>query len=200
MKKIISKITNKLLRTKNPLSRYALKLKRKYRLRVLSKEDKKVLEICGGLTPIDRKNINVDIVDDPLVDVVVNLHERLPFNDDSVDQIVSVATLEHFGLSDMRRILKEFHRILKKGGVLEIGVPSLEKIFNYYRNYGLDDICLRYLHGAQKDEYDIHLCILDFVRIKKELENLDYFNIIELNYDYPVHDIKFMMKVKAYKK
>ncbi|MDD4900804.1 MAG: methyltransferase domain-containing protein [Patescibacteria group bacterium] len=199
MKTFFLRVINKLLRANLPPARYAVKLKRQYRLRSFGRSDKKVLEICGGILPISRANINVDILDDPMVDVIANLHEKLPFPDNSVDKIVSIATLEHFNLSDMRKVLKEFQRILKRGAVLEVGVPSLEKIFNYYKKYGLDDACLRQLHGAQKDEYDIHLCVLDFVKMKKELEALDYSGIIELKYDYPVQDERFFMKVRAYK-
>lgn len=200
MKQLLTKIVNKLLRTKNPLSRYALKLKRKYRLRILNKENKKVLEICGGIMPLSRKNLNLDILDDPLVDVVANLHDKLPLEDGSVDQIISIATLEHFSLPDLRKVLKEFQRILKRGAVLDIGVPSLEKIFNYYKEYGLDDVCLRHLHGAQKDQYDVHLSVLDFAKMKKELADLNYIGVVELEYDYPVQDKRFAMKVRAYKK
>ena len=191
---------NKLLRTKLPQARYALKLKRNYKLKTFREKDIKVLEICGGIAPISRENINVDILDDPMVDVIAELHEKLPFPDENIDKIISIATLEHFSLPDMRKVLNEFRRILKSGAVLEIGVPSLEKIFNYYKEFGLDDVCLRHLHGAQKDEYDIHLCVMDFAKMKKELESLNYSGVLELEYDYPVQDKRFFMKVRAYKK
>ena len=199
MNNFLIKVANKLLRANFPPARYAVKLKRKYRLRSFKQSDKKVLEICGGIMPVSRENINVDILDDPMVDIIANLHEKLPFADNSIDKIISIATLMHLGLPDMRKVLGEFCRILKPSGKLEIGIPSLGKIFNYYKKNGLDDVCIRHLHGAQKSEFDIHLCVMDFKRIKQELENLGFSDIIELEYDFSTQDGRFYMKIKAVK-
>ena len=199
MKNFLTKVKNKLLRANLPPARYAVKLKRKYRLRSFKQSDKKVLEICGGIMPVSKENINVDIIDDPKVDVIANLYDKLPFENNSIDKIISIATLMHLGLPDMRKTLSEFRRILKTSGILEIGIPSLEKILNYYKKNGLDDVCIRHLHGAQKSEFDIHLCVMDFKRIKQELENLGFSDIIELEYDFPTQDGRFYMKIRAIK-
>lgn len=199
MNSLISRVVNKLLRSSLPPARYAVKLKRKYKLKLFEKEENKVLEICGGIAPLDSKNLNVDILDDPKVDVIANLHEALPFKDNAIDKIISIATLMHFSLPDMRKILKEFYRVLKTGGILEIGIPSLEKIISYYNERGLDDKCLRHLHGAQKSEFDIHLLAMDFKRMKQELENSGFKSVAEENYDFATQDKRFYMKIKAKK-
>jgi len=199
MNNFLTKVVNKLLRSNIPPARYALKLKRKYKMKMFEGKDKKVLEICGGLIPLNKENINVDILNDPMVDVIANLLEKLPFGNDSIDKIISIATLMHFNLLEMRKILKEFFRIIKIGGLLEIGVPSLKKIFKYYEINGLDDVCIRHLHGAQKNEFDIHLCVMDFKRIKQELENLGFKEVVELEYDFPTQDDRFCMKIRAVK-
>lgn len=199
MNDFLIKVTNKLLRSNLPPARYAVKLKRKYRLRSFKQSDKKVLEICGGIMPISWENINVDIMDDPKVDIIANLHESLPLADNSIDKIISIATLMHFSLIDMTKVLKEFNRILKKGGILEIGIPSLEKIIDYYKSNGLDDVCLRHLNGAQKNEYDIHLCTMDFKRLKQVLEGQGFNQATELLYDFPTQDSRFYMKINAIK-
>ena len=199
MKNFLAKVLNKLLRSNLPPARYAVKLKRKYRIRSFKQSDKKVLEICGGIMPISRENINVDIMDDPKVDVIANLHESLPFADNSIDKIISIATLMHFSLIDMKKVLKEFNRILKKDGTLEIGVPSLEKIIDYYKSNGLDDVCLRHLNGAQKSEFDIHLCTMDFKRMKQIVEDQGFNQTTELPYDFPTQDSRFYMKINASK-
>lgn len=197
---ILNKARIKFLGLDNSLSRHALLLQRKYRLRAFKKKEAKVLEICGGSNPYDINNINVDVMDHPLVDVVVNIAEKLPFEDGEIDRIISVATLEHFNILNMRKVLAEFYRILKKDGSLEIGVPSLSKIFEYWKINGCDDKVIRYLHGAQKDEYDLHLCILDFARWKTELEKIGFSGIEETEYDYPFHSKDFMIKIRAIKK
>ena len=200
MNKFLTRIINKLLRANIPPARWAVKLKRKYRLRTFEQSNKKVLEICGGIMPLNKKNINVDVMDDPKVDVMANLYEKLPFADQSIDKIISIATLMHLGLPDMKKVLLEFKRILKIGGILEIGLPSLKKILAYYEKNGLDDVCIRHLHGAQKSEYDIHLSVMDFKRLKNELEEAGFKNVAEHEYDYPTQDNRFYMKVTAEKK
>jgi predicted SAM-dependent methyltransferase len=47
----------------------------------------------------------------------------LPFEDSSADQIFIEHGLEHFDISHGLRLLEEFRRILKPGGVLRICVP-----------------------------------------------------------------------------
>ncbi len=167
---------------------------------MLRNRDKKILEICGGKNPLHRNYVNVDILDYPIVDVVADILKPLPFEAHSIDKIISVATLEHFNILDVKEILSEFYRMLKNGGTVEIGIPSLEKIFHYYQKNGCNDLLLRYLHGALKDEYDIHLCIIDYPRCKQILEEVGFQNIEEVAYDFPRHDEIMMMKIIATKR
>jgi predicted SAM-dependent methyltransferase len=157
------------------------------------------LEICGGNNPLSKDHLNVDILDHPDVDVVTNLHNTLPFRNNEITKIYSIATLEHFTILDIGKILREFHRILKDNGTVEIGVPSLKKIMQYYNTHGCDEMVIRYLHGAQKDNYDIHLCILDFERFKEELEKSGFTDVRELDYSLPFHEKEFMMQISARK-
>lgn len=202
MKKLPTWIKNgtlRLLASKNPVARNVVKLKRAFRLKIFETKEKKILEICGGRNPLSTDHINVDILDYPSVDVVADLHGSLPFITGTIDQIVSIATLEHFNVSDVKKVLREFHRVLKRGGVLEIGIPSLKKIFLYYEEHGCDDTVLRYLHGGLKDNYDIHLCVTDYTRFKKILEDGEFTDVEEQEYDYPFHNNAMMMKVRAKK-
>lgn len=196
---MLRKILRKLLRHDNAVSRFTLQLLREYRLRKFQSGDDKVLEISGGSLPLSRDYLNVDISNEPEVDLVTDLREPIPFADASTDKIVSVATLEHFSVTDVRRLLVEFFRLLKPGGVLEIGVPSLEKIFNQYRQTGCDDVVLRYLHGGLKDKYDVHLFVVDAKRFIQELKAAGFSEAREVEYDFPRHSADFMMKIVARK-
>ncbi|MBI5370017.1 methyltransferase domain-containing protein [Candidatus Uhrbacteria bacterium] len=196
---VLKKSLLSILASKNPISRNVVRLKRTYKLRMFQNEEKKVLEICGGKHPLNPKYLNVDILDYPTVDVVTNLHNPLPFETESIDNIVSIATLEHFNIVDSKKILGEFNRVLKTHGIVELGIPSLKKIVSYYHINGCDDMVLRYLHGALKDEYDIHLCIVDFERYKLLLQDVGFTHILEQEYDFPHHDKTMMMKIVAEK-
>lgn len=61
------------------------------------------------------------------VDLVHNLLETFPFEDNSADEIVFRETLEHFNRHNGLKVLKEIHRVLKPGGVLDLTVPPAEK-------------------------------------------------------------------------
>jgi len=196
---MISKLMRAFFKQNNSLSRFAITLKRNYRVAQYNKKDFKILEISGGRRPLSHDYLNVDVADEPEVDVLADLLEPLPFLDETVDKIVSVATLEHFNIGHIRMVLKEMYRVLKPGGVLEIGVPSLPKIIAQYQIEGCTDTVIRYLHGAQKDEYDVHYFVVDGKRFVSELTGVGFSAAEEVPYDFPRHDTNLMMKIKAVK-
>lgn len=66
--------------------------------------------------------VNVDIVNIPGVDIVINLEKTpYPFNDEEFDEIYADNVLEH--LEHFIPIMQELHRILKQQGKLIIKVP-----------------------------------------------------------------------------
>jgi len=75
---------------------------------------------CG--TDIRPGWINLDSVALPGVDVCHDLNDMpLPFESNSLDQILCQDILEH--IHGYPRLLKDLHRILKPGGVVDIRVP-----------------------------------------------------------------------------
>jgi predicted SAM-dependent methyltransferase len=66
-----------------------------------------------------------------------NLLEPLPYANKSVDYIFTEHVLEHFTFKQATKLLKDWHRVLKPGGVLRIAVPGLESaIENYQSGFG----------------------------------------------------------------
>lgn len=62
----------------------------------------------------------------PGVDIVHDLLDfPYPFEDGDADEIYLRHVIEHFGLSDIERILCEAHRILRPGGMLFVRVPHV---------------------------------------------------------------------------
>ena len=57
----------------------------------------------------------------PGVDVVADLDQRIPFEDDSVDVIFACHSLEH--LSDLYHTMSEIYRICKNGAIIHILAP-----------------------------------------------------------------------------
>jgi ubiquinone/menaquinone biosynthesis C-methylase UbiE len=61
------------------------------------------------------------------VDVVADINEKLPFEDDTFDEILTEHVLEH--VSELDALLSELYRITKKEGVIKIFVP-------HFTNFG----------------------------------------------------------------
>jgi SAM-dependent methyltransferase len=71
---------------------------------------------------------SLNILSGPEVDYVCDATKPLPFPDASFDLIYSSHTLEHVPWYLVEKVFKEWVRILKKGGALEIWVPDGLKI------------------------------------------------------------------------
>lgn len=68
---------------------------------------------------IEGKEIRVDILDMPEVDVIWDLNKfPYPFEDNKFDKIIARDILEH--LDDIFGVMEQLHRILKVGGTIYI--------------------------------------------------------------------------------
>ena len=82
--------------------------------------------------------INLDIAPLEGVDIVHDLAEApLPFRDNEFDYILCSDILEH--ILDYPKVLREIHRVLKPGGIVEIRTPH----YSYSRAYA-DPTHIRY--------------------------------------------------------
>jgi SAM-dependent methyltransferase len=69
----------------------------------------------------DQKWINLDRQEGPGVDIVADLENGLPFEDESADLLYASHVLEH--IKNFPALMKECHRVLKPRGCLVIKVP-----------------------------------------------------------------------------
>lgn len=88
-------------------------------------ENSVILNIGSGPSRIKNRNdiINVDIFAFDAVDVCIG-PGPLPFKNDSIDLLISIATLEH--ISDPIAIVHEFRRVLKDGGEMLLYIPFMQ--------------------------------------------------------------------------
>jgi SAM-dependent methyltransferase len=77
----------------------------------------------------DFKYIGVDIKEGPNVDVVLADPYRLPFDDNSIDAVVSISTFEHTEFFWLTYL--EILRVLKPDGLFFLNVPSNGKYHRY---------------------------------------------------------------------
>lgn len=103
-----------------------------------------VLNIGSGNSPRHEKVVNVDMMDYENVDIVCDIH-HLPFKDNSIDAVMSVAVMEH--VREPAFVLKEVHRVLKPGGRIFSVIPFMQPFHaspHDYQRYTLSGI--EYLH------------------------------------------------------
>ncbi|HWA37349.1 MAG TPA: tetratricopeptide repeat protein [Burkholderiales bacterium] len=97
----------------------------------------------------------------PGVDYVGDCADLGRFADGSVEEIYASHVLEHLGYqSELPRALKEFHRVLRPGGVARISVPDFERLARLFLDPAstLEDryVCMRMVFGGQVDQFDYH--------------------------------------------
>ncbi len=125
----------------------------------------------------------------------------LPFKDDSADIISSHHALEHIPYRHIWKTLKEWHRVLKVGGELDLGMPDIELLCKKFLLANEERKWKWFIHcfyGQQGHTYDhpyrltetdeldysqFHMGMLSKERLKYLLEQIG-FEIVELyNYD-----------------
>ena len=81
---------------------------------------------CGDKILPDYINVDVAASRRGLKpDVLCDLHKLTPFEDDSVDKILSVHVVEHFWRWEVVGILQEWVRVLKPGALMVLECPNL---------------------------------------------------------------------------
>jgi predicted SAM-dependent methyltransferase len=76
--------------------------------------------------------VNIDFQSTGKGVIAHNLLLGIPFPDNSFDVIYHSHVLEHFSESEGKKLINECFRVLKKGGIIRIAVPDLEKIVVEY--------------------------------------------------------------------
>lgn len=82
------------------------------------------LNLGGGNSKRDGY-ANLDIYLFDHVDLVYDIEKRLPFENDTIDEIYCSHALEHCSMEAVPLMLKDWCRVLKRNGVAQIIVPEI---------------------------------------------------------------------------
>jgi len=123
--------------------------------------------------------IHVDLQELPHIDYQASVDDLHFAEDNSVALIYVSHVLEHFGRHEYKDVLKEWHRVLKPGGILRVSVPDFDAVVKYYTEKEANlHLLLGLLVGGQKTgEYDYHKMIFNQKILQEVLEEVGFFNI-----------------------
>jgi predicted SAM-dependent methyltransferase len=122
------------------------------------------LHLGCGKKDFGKEWIHIDGSDYPHI----HSHDitKLPFEDNSVSIIYACHVFEYFDRDEAQEVLKEWKRVLKKGGVLRLAVPDFEICAKLYtwKKYNLDKFSgMFYGKWKMNDEVTVyHKTIYDF--------------------------------------
>lgn len=117
----------------------------------------------------------LDIQHGPNTDFIGNCTDLSQFADGSVTEIYASHVYEHLDYThELPRAIGEAFRVLKRGGLIRIGVPDLEMLARLIvdKKYTLKDRfeIMRFIFGGQVDSHDFHKVGLTFEFLKDFLE------------------------------
>lgn len=100
---------------------------------------------------------NVDLYD-TTADVKADLN-NLPFDNDSIEQIICIQVIEHIHYAESQLVLAEMFRVLQPGGTALIETPNIDVVCRKILEYGLEDQWIYNLVGQywrphDKDRYE----------------------------------------------
>ena len=121
------------------------------------------------------------------VDIVTEVDNLEMFKTEQVDLIYASHLLEHFKRHETELILKEWYRVLKKGGILRLAVPDFEAIVNLYMQAKDIEQVMGLLHGRQNHEYNIHYRSFDFSSLSNILKKVGFEKVYRYNWRETVH-------------
>ena len=106
--------------------------------------------------------INVDAIPLPQVHYVHEVDDLSIFPNKYADLVYASHVLEHISHRDAPKVLKEWRRVLKEGGILRLSVPDFDKLIEVY-SAGERDIqaIMCPLMGGQGYAYNFHKSVFN---------------------------------------
>jgi predicted SAM-dependent methyltransferase len=157
--------------------------------------DKLTLNVgCGERVfkeyPAGHKCINFDERKLPQVDEVGDVRD-LPFPDEHFDYILASDIIEHFPIAQTADVLKEWRRVLKVGGLIEIRTPNMSWALEHYAKNKDAKFVSYHIFGGQDYSGNFHYVMFD----KKWFTNIS--NSLNFNvYSYEEIGSNFIIKLR----
>lgn len=121
--------------------------------------------------------IGIDISQDAqAVDFLLDCSNLSAIQDDTVDVLYASHVLEHFGRNEQQKVLTEWVRVLKPGGIMRLSVPDFSAIVEHYQHSGLSDL-VGLLYGGQDSFQNYHHMCYDYFTLGVAMTNVGLRNV-----------------------
>jgi predicted SAM-dependent methyltransferase len=137
--------------------------------------------------------IHVDLADLPHIDHQSDLRTLPMFKDETADLIYACHVIEYFDRVEVVDVLREWHRVLKHGGVLRLAVPDFDAMTEVYRRTGN----LALVHGPLYGRIEIptasgprvlyHRTVYDFDSLRSTLEVAGFRGVRRYDWRQTIH-------------
>lgn len=94
--------------------------------------------------------VNIDLRDS---DMNCDIRD-LPYSEAEADEIHAIHVCEHFFITEILTILKEWRRVLKDGGKLHVELPCWDKVRQHIANGGPENMTRWALYGDPRTHKD----------------------------------------------
>lgn len=125
--------------------------------------------------------IHIDLADYPHIDYKHEVRTLPMFRDSGVDLIYASHVIEYFDRIEVVDVLKEWHRVLKEGGILMLAVPDFEGLVRVYNKYRDINLIRGPLYGRWEipgfNKVIYHKTVYDFSSLKAVLEETGFRNV-----------------------
>jgi len=115
------------------------------------------------------------------------------FEDESAELIYSSHSFEYFDRQEAIKVLKEWHRVLKKEGILRMAVPDFDMLIKVYQQTGEIEKILGPLYGRMEilspegEKILYHKTVYTFRSLKRLLEENGFADIQRYDWRETIH-------------
>ena len=137
--------------------------------------------------------VHIDLCDLPHIDYKSSIDDLSMFGNETVDLIYSSHSLEYFDRKQVGNVLREWARVLKKGGVLRVAVPDFDALLSVYKKTKELSKILGPLYGAMEISTEngvaklYHKTVYNFDSLSEILVSAGFSNVTRYRWQDTVH-------------